>query len=274
MENYDNIYLEALNTVYNTGIKEKNNRTNSETIRKFGLEVILKDVNYIPLLNIRKMYPKSIAAELAWTLSGLKSTEWLNKHTSIWKHFETNGEVSTAYGYRWRYAFKRDQIVDLISLLKNDKSSRQAVVITWDPHTDGLLNQGKEKNVPCPYSFVVNVMNNKTNMLVSQRSADMILGLPYDIAMYSLLNQGLAKSIGTYPGDIKFTIADAHIYEQFYDIIPTLNKNNKEQKKNIRYCSPFIETIQENPDGYIHYINEITKKYNPVDNIRIMMPNI
>lgn len=276
--NYDNIYMEALHKVYVNGIKELNNRTGEVTTRYFGLSIDIPNVNYIPLLNVRKMYAKTAAAELAWTLLGTQDTDFINKYSKIWCSFEDEkGKILPAYGYRWKWEFDRDQLTELIEALKKDKSTRQGVVITWNPTTDGLTNTGNYKNVPCPYSFVCNIINGKLNMMVTQRSADMVLGIPYDIAMYSLLNMSIATSLDVIPGNIKFSIADAHIYENLEHSVIQMLDNNIELEKNTKFIvennefvSPSVEWIKENPDEYVQIVINHIKGigYNPFDNIK------
>ena len=262
---WNKIYQGILREVYVNGSKEFNERTKTMTIRKFGVSFVIRDVNYLPLLTIRKMFPKTGAAELAWSLLGTRDTEWLNKYTSIWKKFEDSpGIISGAYGHRWRHAFGRDQIFDLIALLKKDPSNRQGVVVTWDASSDGLMNTGKSKNVPCPYTFVCNVINNKLNIMVAQRSADMILGLPYDVMMYSLLNMAIAKELGVVPGDVMFSIADAHVYEPYFGVTEELLRNSHEE-----FCSCFdsmsVSEIISSPDDYVNCVVDYAMTYSCVD---------
>ena len=263
-EIYKHILKDVLNSHY-----EFNERTKTGTYRKFNVTFELYNVNYLPALTLRKLYFVSAAAELTWTLQGTHNTRWLKKYTKIWELFEDKpNHIETAYGVRWRTLFKRDQIKELIELLKKDKSSRQGVVLSWNPETDGLLNQGKYKNVPCPYSFVCNIMNNKLNMIVYQRSADLILGLPYDVMMYSLLNMSLAKELNILPGSIAFSIADCHIYENLKEVANNMLKHYKEDFK-IPFNSPTTQWITENPDKYIELIriyeieNYKPNEYNP-----------
>jgi len=269
-------YINYINDINKNGNIDINKRTGSETKRKFGLDIELENCSYVPLLNSRKLYIKTAAAELAWTLKGEKSTKWLNQYTKIWEPFEDSlGIVESSYGYRWRKHFGRDQLLGLIKLLKKDPSSRQGVVIAWDAGNDGLVSQGKLKNVPCPYSFVVNTINNKTNMLVSQRSADMILGIPYDIMMYSMLNNAISQSLSTQPGTLKFSIADAHLYQQFYSIVDKLVQNYKDVSNpwEKEYKSMPIEEIINKPEKYIETMCKYAKDYNPINNIGRLIPN-
>ena len=269
--NYDNIYIDGLKKILDKNSLEFNQRKNSFTYRYFGLDIRLNDIDYLPLLNVRKMFPKTVAAELAWSLLGTQSTEFIKKYSSIWNNFEDEPDkVIPAYGYRWRKHFGRDQIFELINHLKKDKAGRHGIVSTWDPSIDGLNNVGKYKNTPCPYTFACNIIDNKLNLHVTQRSGDMIIGIPYDIAMYGLLKKALAKSLHVEDGDLMFSIIDAHIYKELKEatdiMINNLNMVQQPFTKKLECLS--IEEIINNPDYFVDYIIDYSKDYNPIDNIK------
>lgn len=211
--------------------EEMNNQRTNTRIKALPNRVIgysLQDV--LPLINTRKMFPVTAFAELCWTLSGSRKLDWLQKYTKMWNDFANeNNEVEAAYGYRWRHMFGRDQLLDGIKALKKDPSDRQVYISAWDNGRDGLGNHWAS-NVPCPTSFCVNIINNKVNMTVFLRSSDAIVGLPYDMLMYSLLLVVITNEIrATNPklrlGRIDAMLSHVHIYAAHYDIAEELIKN-------------------------------------------------
>lgn len=181
----------------------------------------------LPLINTRKMFPVTAFAELCWTLSGIRELSWLQQHTKMWNDFANeHNEVEAAYGYRWRHMFGRDQLISAIEALKADPSDRQIFISAWDNSKDGLGNRWTS-NVPCPTCFCLNVINNKVNLTLFLRSSDTIVGLPYDMLMYSLLLLVVTNELRQlYPnlstGRIDAILSHAHIYEAHYDIAKDL----------------------------------------------------
>ena len=209
-------YLDALKHIYENGIEETNQRTGVKTKRCFGITIDYQDG--LPFTS-RQVNPGISAAELAWMLSGKKETEWMKKYCKIWDKFEDSpGIIESAYGFRWRDAFGRDQINSLVELLTRDKSSRQGLVMSWDPRTDGLNDQGKFKNVPCPFAFNVYICNDKLRVIVYQRSADFIAGVPYDMMTYWMLGAAVTEELQVSFWGIQILFGDAHIYETHYNI--------------------------------------------------------
>lgn len=215
---FDKIYQNLLRDILRNGTRETNQRTRHETAASFGLNFstdIEKDG--FPLLTLRKIPLKLFIAEQIWFISGARKPEiFLRDFTKIWDDFTNPGDVVTvAYGYRWRRHFGRDQLANLVALLQKDPSSRQGVVVTWDPASDGLGGAAKG-NVPCPYTFVVNILGNRLHLMNIVRSNDMILGFPHDVAGFALLQAILAQKLGVRPGIYSHTIANAHVYDTHY----------------------------------------------------------
>lgn len=190
----------------------------------------------LPLINSRKMFPVTAFAELCWTLSGVRDLAWLQQHTKMWNDFANeNNEVEAAYGFRWRHMFGRDQLLTAIEALKKDPSDRQIFISAWDNSKDGLGNRWTS-NVPCPTCFSMNIIKNKLNLTLFLRSSDTIVGLPYDMLMYSLLmivvaNELKLKYPEIQPGNITAILSHAHIYEAHYDIAKNLIANAREMGK-------------------------------------------
>ncbi|MEK7113353.1 MAG: thymidylate synthase [Patescibacteria group bacterium] len=236
MTTFDTIYQNLIRKIMNEGIEELNERTGHKIKILPGLTFqtdIEKDG--FPVLTLRKNPIKSPIAEQVWFLTGDKNTEFLRKYTKMWDEFlEEDGTISSAYGYRWRHHFGRDQLDQLIKHLIEEPHSRQAVVITWDPSDDGLY--GKElkatykKNVPCPFAFTINIIGGRLHMHNIVRSNDMMLGCPFDTFGFSLLMCTLAQKLGVRPGVYTHTISNAHIYDIHYDGANELIKRSNDHQ--------------------------------------------
>ena len=233
MAEFDRIYQNMLSQIMDSGTREVNARTGHETAALPGLSFSLDlEKEGFPLLSIRKIPIKIFVAEQVWFISGArKPADFLRDFTYIWDDFTNPGDVVTvAYGYRWRKHFGRDQLGMLIRLLEKDPSSRHGVVVTWDPSSDGLGGVGKG-NVPCPFTFTVNIIGGRLNMMNVVRSNDMILGFPHDVAGFSLLQSMLAQKLGVRPGIYSHIIANAHVYDIHYDAAKEMIKRPSNQKK-------------------------------------------
>ncbi len=274
-------YISLLQKCMKEGYIGKNNRTNSQVESLIGERIAINDSDRLPLLQSRKMFIKTSAAELAWTILGEKSTEFMRQYSRIWDKFEVNGEVTTAYGYRWRKHFERDQLKEVIDHLKKDSTSRQAVVMAWDPSQDGLSNSGKDKNIPCPMGFQVSIAGNMLHINVYQRSADLILGLPYDMLMYSMLNCAMSKELLVLPGKTIFNIGNAHIYDYVRDVAVKQCQIFEDNKYDILhdyyssqgYTIPEIQWIETWPGAFVHLmVEQAAKKYFPLWTSRKLEP--
>ncbi|MEK7581975.1 MAG: thymidylate synthase [Patescibacteria group bacterium] len=215
---FDETYRKALEDIMTLGIPEINKRTGHETRALPGLTFshdIEKDG--FPLLTLRKVPIKMWVAEQVWFISGArKPDDFLREYTKIWDDFTNPGDtVTVAYGYRWRKHFGRDQLGKLVELLEKDPSSRHGVVITWDPASDGL-GDVMRKNIPCPYTFTVNIIGGRLHFHNIIRSNDFILGGPSDIAGFAFLQCILAQKIGVSPGIYTHSISNAHVYDIHY----------------------------------------------------------
>lgn len=216
MTQFDQLYKESILKIMNEGFEEYNERTGHKTKIIPGLTFELD--RGFPLLTLRKIPIQLFVAEQIWYIMGSKNPEdFVNKFTSIWKDFtEKDGTVAAAYGHRWRKAFGRDQLGLLIKHLQEQPGSRHGVVITWDPREDGLGNPESKKNVPCPYTFTVNIIGNRLHIHSIVRSNDMVLGCPHDVAGFYLLLCILAAKFGIKPGKLTHSISNAHIYDTHY----------------------------------------------------------
>ncbi len=213
-------YLELIKKVIDSGVR-KQTRTGVDTISYFGAFYKVDLTEGFPLLTTKKMHWNSILYEVLWYLSGENHIRNLRKHTKIWDAWaDENGNLETAYGYYWRHfpsAQKNkngewivrevDQIKYVIEEIGRNPNSRRLVVNAWEPG-----NATKSKLPPCHYSFVFNVTDKKLNCHLTQRSGDIALGIPFNLAAYSLLTQVIAQQTGLEVGQFAHTIVDAHVY--------------------------------------------------------------
>jgi thymidylate synthase len=213
-------YHDLVKLVMENGTHKKT-RTGVDTISYFGAFYKVDLSKGFPLLTTKKMQWKSLLHEVLWYLSGENHIRNLRQHTKIWDAWaDEDGNLETAYGYYWRHfpsaqkdkdgqwqIKEVDQIQYVIDEIKRNPSSRRLVVSAWEPG-----NATTSKLPPCHYSFVFNVNNGKLNCHLTQRSGDIALGIPFNLAAYSLLTQVIAQQVGLELGEFAHTIIDAHIY--------------------------------------------------------------
>ncbi len=217
MTPFDLQYQQALREILEHGIDIPNPWSGRVTRMVPGVTLRVDVGESFPLLTLRKIPLKLFIAEQVWFLMGENKPDWLRAYTKIWDDFlESDGTVKAAYGYRWRHHFGRDQIQALIEHLSENPHSRHGVVVTWDPSDDGLAVDTK-KNLPCPYTFTVNIAGGKLHLHNIVRSNDMILGCPHDVAGFALLQCILAQKLGVEPGIYTHSISNAHIYDNHFD---------------------------------------------------------
>ncbi len=215
-------YLDLVSHVLEHGVK-KHNRTGTDTLMVFGYHYKVNLQQGFPLLTTKKVYHKSIIHELLWYLSGETHIRNLRQHTKIWDAWtseEKNWEVGKMYGYQWVNWDKHkdgrqthiNQIQNVIDLIKKNPNSRRMVVSAWNP---AVLN---EIALPsCHAFFIFNVTNGKLNCHLTQRSGDIALGIPFNLACYAMLTQMIAQETNLELGEFSHYINDAHIYENHID---------------------------------------------------------
>ncbi len=213
-------YLDLVKLVLEQGIR-KQSRTGVDTISYYSAHYRVDLSKGFPLLTTKKMEWKSLLHEVLWYLSGENHIRNLRKHTKIWDAWaDEDGNLETAYGYYWRkfpsaqknakgeWEVKEiDQIRYVIDEIKRKPYSRRLVVTAWEPG-----NAITSKLPPCHYTYAFNVSNGKLNCHLTQRSGDIALGIPFNLAAYSILTQIIAQETGLEPGYFSHTIIDAHIY--------------------------------------------------------------
>ncbi len=278
MTKFDQIYQDLLRQIMTKGIKEVNGRTGHETRALPGLSFSI-DIGKegFPLLTLRKIPIRIFVAEQVWFISGSRKPEdFLRAFTKIWDDFTNPGDVVTvAYGYRWRKHFGRDQLQKLIDLLAKDPSSRHGVIVTWDPSSDGLGGVAK-KNVPCPYTFTVNIIGGKLNLNNIVRSNDMILGFPHDVAGFAILQHILAQKLGVEVGTYSQSISNAHVYDIHYKTARELMRRKNAHKK-ITLTLPkrsFTRAEKKDVKLVADIVENLSKQYNPlppIKNLKIVL---
>lgn len=253
-------------------MREVNKRTGHETAAIPGMHFSIDlERDGFPVLTLRKIPIKLFVAEQIWFIMGSrKPADFLRDYTRIWDDFTNPGDVVTvAYGYRWRHHFGRDQLGLAVSHLTEDPSSRHAVVVTWDPSADGLGGVAK-KNVPCPYTFTLNIIGGRLNLHNMVRSNDMILGFPHDVAGFALLQCILAQKLGVQPGVYSHSISNAHVYDIHYDAAKELIKRKDIHKKIPLTLPPDAFNRAEAGDHTLvdQIVENLTGQYKPQEAIK------
>lgn len=184
------------------------------------------DIDGLPLLGLRKV-PLNFVPEIMWFLSGQNDPTWLSKHTKIWDSFiDDDGKISSAYGYRWRHHFNVDQLNTVLTKLHVDNSNRHGVIMMWSPREDLLI---KQKNVPCPVMFTLNIIGGRLHLHLMIRSNDMVLGFPTDVAGFAFLQYILAAHLNVTPGVLTVSISNCHIYENQIEAVEEMLKRDEKQ---------------------------------------------
>ena len=228
-------YHQALRDVLEHGV-ESSDRTGTGTISHFGLQCRYPMADGFPLVTTKKLHLKSIIYELLWFLAGDTNIKYLKENgVSIWDEWaDENGDLGPVYGQQWRRfptleateqtldgapLFKAgsvDQIVDLVDAIKKTPDSRRLIVSAWNP--------GEIQDMalpPCHTLWQVRINGGKLHLQLYQRSADMFLGVPFNIASYALLLHMLAHVTGYEPGDFIHSMGDAHIYSNHMEQVQT-----------------------------------------------------
>jgi len=206
-------YLDLLDHVLKNGTV-KSDRTGTGTMSIFGHQMRFSLNDGFPLLTTKKLHLKSIIHELLWFISGETNTRYLNDNgVKIWNEWaDDKGDLGPVYGYQWRSwpaegGRKIDQLLNVISMVKNSPDSRRHIVSAWNV---GELE--KMALPPCHIMFQFYVADGRLSCQLYQRSADIFLGLPFNTASYALLTHMVAQVTGLKPGDFIHTLGDAHIY--------------------------------------------------------------
>jgi len=211
-------YLNLLRDILDNGVR-RDDRTGTGTLGVFGRQMRFDLSKGFPLLTTKKLHTRSIFIELLWFLRGETNIAWLKDNgVSIWDEWaDAEGDLGPVYGKQWRSwatpnGASIDQIQKLVHGLKTNPNSRRHIVSAWNPaDVDDMALP------PCHCLFQFFVADGKLSCQLYQRSADVFLGVPFNIASYALLTHMLAKVVGLEPGDFVHTFGDAHLYLNHLD---------------------------------------------------------
>jgi thymidylate synthase len=219
-------YLELMRHVRDTGVR-KEDRTGTGTISVFGYQMRFDLAEGFPLVTTKKCHLRSIIHELLWFLKGDTNVRYLQENgVRIWNEWATeSGELGPVYGAQWRSwptpdGGVIDQISDVVEQIRRKPHSRRLIVSAWNPAflpdetlpPNANAAAGKMALPPCHTLFQFYVLDGKLSCQLYQRSADIFLGVPFNIASYALLTMMMAQVTGLQPGDFVHTFGDAHLY--------------------------------------------------------------
>jgi len=246
-------YLDLLEFVLEKGVK-KTDRTGTGTISVFGPQMRFDLQEGFPLLTTKKLHLKSIIYELLWFLKGDTNVKYLQDHgVRIWNEWANeNGDLGPVYGAQWRNwnGDGIDQISMVIEQIKNNPDSRRIIVAAWNPSVMPQSGKSFAENVamgnaalpPCHAWFQFYVANGKLSLQMYQRSADIFLGVPFNIASYALLLMMVAQVTGLQPGEFVHTFGDAHIYLNHLEQV-RLQLTREPRKLPVMKLNPDVKSI-------------------------------
>ena len=245
-------YLDLMNEVLENGT-DRGDRTGTGTRSLFGHQMRFDLAEGFPLVTTKKLHLKSIIVELLWFLRGDTNIAWLKENgVSIWDEWaDENGDLGPVYGYQWRSwpspdGASVDQISNLVRDLKANPNSRRHIVSAWNP---ALVDEMALP--PCHCLFQFYVADGRLSCQLYQRSADIFLGVPFNIASYALLTQMIAQVCDLEPGDFVHTFGDAHLYHNHFE-------QAREQLSREPLALPVMELNPEVTDLFAFTIDDFT----------------
>ena len=267
-------YLDLLQHIIDKGF-QKGDRTGTGTKSVFGYQMRFNLEDGFPLLTTKKVHLRSIIHELLWLINGDTNIKYLHDNkVSIWDEWaDENGDLGPIYGAQWRNWNNEgiDQIADLIDSIKNNPNSRRHIVTAWNPSVlpnekskDFAQNvaDGKAALPPCHAFFQFYVADNKLSCQLYQRSADVFLGVPFNIASYSLLTMMIAQVCGLGLGDFVHTFGDVHIYNNHIEQVK-LQLSREPRHLPTMKLNPEVKSIFD-----FKYEDFKLEDYNPHDAIK------
>jgi thymidylate synthase len=246
-------YLDLVKEVLENG-NQKGDRTGTGTKSIFGYQMRFDLSKGFPMVTTKKLHLKSIIYELLWFINGDTNTKYLTENgVKIWNEWANeNGDLGPVYGYQWRNwnGDEIDQIKELIETLKTNPNSRRMLVSAWNPSVlpdnkksfSENVEEGKAALPPCHAFFQFYVNDGKLSCQLYQRSADVFLGVPFNIASYALFTMMVAQVCGYEIGDFVHTFGDAHIYNNHMDQVKLqLTREPKDLPK--MHINPHVKNI-------------------------------
>ncbi len=208
-------YLDLLQDIMDNGV-DKTDRTGVGTRSVFGRQMRFDLSKGFPLVTTKKVHLKSIIYELLWFIKGDTNVKYLQDNgVRIWNEWaDENGDLGPVYGSQWRNWNGEgiDQLAEVIERIKNNPNDRRMIVTAWNPSKIGQM-----KLPPCHMLFQFYVANGKLSCMLYQRSCDMFLGVPFNIASYALLTMMIAQVSGLKAGEFIHTLGDTHIYHNHFE---------------------------------------------------------
>jgi thymidylate synthase len=208
-------YLDLLQDIMDNGV-DKTDRTGVGTRSVFGRQMRFDLSKGFPLVTTKKVHLKSIIYELLWFIKGDTNVKYLQDNgVRIWNEWaDENGDLGPVYGSQWRNWNGEgiDQLAEVIERIKNNPNDRRMIVTAWNPSKIGQM-----KLPPCHMMFQFYVANGKLSCMLYQRSCDMFLGVPFNIASYALLTMMIAQVCGLKAGEFIHTLGDTHIYHNHFE---------------------------------------------------------
>ena len=249
-------YLKLLDTVLHTGT-DLEDRTHVGTRNIFGYQMRFNLAKGFPLLTTKKIHLKSVIHELLWFLKGDTNTQYLKDHgVSIWNAWaDDQGDLGPIYGKQWRDWNGIDQLRNVVDILRNDPHSRRAIVSAWN-----VSDLDKMALHPCHCLFQFFVIDHKVHCHLYQRSADVFLGVPFNLASYALLTHIIAAETLYDVGDFVWTGGVVHLYKNHFDQAKLQLTRTPQEKPALRikrkpvnfdYREDDFEFINYNPDAPI-----------------------
>ena len=210
-------YLDGLQHILTQGVPS-DDRTGTGTLSVFGMQMRYDLAEGFPLVTTKRVHLKSIIHELLWFLSGDTNIRYLQENgVSIWNEWaDASGDLGPVYGRQWRDFGGVDQIATLVRQIRETPDSRRMIVSAWNP-----ADVPEMALPPCHTLWQVRVLQGRLHLQLYQRSADMFLGVPFNIASYALLQMMLARVSGLEPGVFVHTLGDAHIYSNHMEQVRT-----------------------------------------------------
>ncbi|THB75977.1 MAG: thymidylate synthase [Desulfobulbaceae bacterium] len=255
-------YLNLLQDIIDNGT-DRGDRTGTGTRSLFGRQIRFDLSQGFPCLTTKKLHLRSIIYELLWFLKGETNVHYLKEHkVSIWDEWaDEQGELGPIYGHQWRSwpttdGGGIDQVTELLKVLKTNPNSRRHIVSAWN-----VSDLDKMALHPCHCLFQFYVAEGKLSCQLYQRSADVFLGVPFNIASYSLLNMMIAQVLGLEPGDFVHTFGDLHLYSNHFEqaqlqltrtprTLPTM-RINPDVRDLFAFDYSDFELVDYNPDPNI-----------------------
>ena len=238
-------YLDLLKHIRTNGVL-KGDRTGTGTQSVFGYQMRFNLQDGFPLLTTKKVHLKSIIYELLWFISGNTNVRYLQEHgVSIWDEWaDENGDLGPVYGHQWRSweapgGKSIDQLQQVVDTIRNNPDSRRMLVCAWNP-----ADVDRMALPPCHCLFQFYVAEGRLSCQLYQRSADVFLGVPFNIASYALLTMMIAQVCGLEPGEFIHTTGDTHIYSNHFEQVAT-QLSRSPRKLPVMKLNPGVKRLED-----------------------------